>query len=343
MTPEPLRDPRFLPFKLDLVGQRALWVRLDAAQRRDAAFLDERALPPSPEGGWLSLDAWQHAAPVASAPAADAIFHIGHCGSTLLSRLLESWPEVEALREPLPLRSLAEVWDSRGDALSRISTDDAEALLDAAWAAWSRPLPPRSRSLVKATSGCNGLIDALLQRQPAMRVVLLDMPLRPWLATLFKSPDSMFDAASAAPSRLRYLQSRGLAEGLALHAMSLPVQCAVGWLAERLRFDALAAGPYGRRVLRVEFETLLDAPAPTLREIADHLGLAAERVAAAVTSPAWGRYAKAQAHEYGRDDRAHDLALSLQRHAVPIAEAEAWLARWQAAHPDVSFGGTGGG
>lgn len=93
MTPQ--TDPEFLPFKLDLVARRVLLVRLTAQQRRDAAFLDERALPPGVDGGWLPLDAWQAHGDVAPA---DAIFHIGHCGSTLLSRLLESWPRLQALR-----------------------------------------------------------------------------------------------------------------------------------------------------------------------------------------------------------------------------------------------------
>ena len=44
------------------------------------------------------------------------IFHSGHVGSTLLSRLLEEVPSQLGLREPLPLRSLAELHDrSRRD------------------------------------------------------------------------------------------------------------------------------------------------------------------------------------------------------------------------------------
>ena len=48
-------DPEYLPFRLDLAGSRVLFVRLDARQRREAAFLDPRALPPQPQGAWLPL------------------------------------------------------------------------------------------------------------------------------------------------------------------------------------------------------------------------------------------------------------------------------------------------
>ncbi|GAB3338986.1 sulfotransferase [Marilutibacter aestuarii] len=324
MNASPIDAPDFLPFRLDLVGQRVLWLRLDAAQREAAAFLDERALPPGPEGGWLPLSAWLRGAPTMPARPAHAIAHIGHCGSTLLSRVLDTWPDVHALREPLPLRSLADAWPTRGQADARVSAADAERLLQASWAAWSRPLPPAQRSMVKLTSSCNGLLEPLLDAFPGMRVVLLDMPLRPWLATLAKSPDSMLDAAHAAPERLRLLQARGVGEDLALHAMTLPEQCAMGWLAERLRFQALAES-HPTRALRVDFEALLARPGEVLAEVAAHLALDAEGLPAALASRHWGRYSKAQDHGYTREDRAHDLALALQRHGADIAEGERWL------------------
>ena len=319
MTPQ--TDPEFLPFKLDLVARRVLLVRLTAQQRRDAAFLDERALPAGADGGWLPLEALQIQG---DAPPADAIFHIGHCGSTLLSRLLESWPQLQGLREPLPLRTLAEVWPRLHAPESRLSPQEASHLLQALWTAWSRPLGTQARSVVKATSGCNGLIAPLLDAHPAMRTVLLDMPLRPYLATLLKSPDSVRDAASAAAERLHDLHARGFGEGVWLHALSLPQQCAMGWLAERIRFDALARAQPGR-VLRVDFEQLLAQPETVMHAIATHLALDPAGVAAAMDSPAWHRYAKAQDHGYGRDDRAHDLALAMQRHRVEIEAGVAWV------------------
>lgn len=324
MSASPADLPEFLLFKLDLVGRRVLWLRLSADQRADAAFLDDRALPANPEGGWMPLASL----PPAGAPAsrhADAIFHIGHCGSTLLSRVLGAWPQVQGLREPLPLRTLAEAWPQLGRPESRLSEDEAPQLLRALWSNWSRALPPQTRSVVKATSGCNGLIAPLLAACADTRAVLLDMPLRPYLATLLKSPASVLDAASAAGERLCDLQARGHAAGTALHALSLPQQCAMGWLAERVRFAAHAGGEHAARVLRIDFETLLAQPEATLQRLATHLGLDAQGVAQALASPAWGRYSKAQTHGYGADDRAHDLALAMQRHASEIAEGVAWV------------------
>lgn len=332
MTASAVADPEMLPFKLDLVGRRVLWLRLSAAQRSEAAFLDERALPKDAQGGWMPLESL-HDPVRAATPAAAAIFHIGHCGSTLLSRLLESWPQVHSLREPLPLRSLADAWPQLATPQSRLDPRQAPDLLRDLWARWSRPLPPARRNVVKASSGCNGLIAPLLSQEPTLQAILLDMPLRPYLATLLKAPGSVMDAAHAAGERLQVLQAAGLAEGAALHAMSLPEQCAMGWLAEQFRFDRLCASD--GRVLRVDFEDLLVSSDATLQTIAAHLSLDPAGVAAALASPAWARYSKAQDHDYGRDARDMDLALAMQRHGNEIQAGLDWVATCVRQHPQL--------
>jgi len=329
-----MNDPGFLPYKLDLVARRVLWLRLNAAQRAEAAFLDERALPAHAEGGWAPLASLLDAGDEAATPAA-AIFHIGHCGSTLLSRVLDAWPEVQGLREPLPLRTLADLWPIRTQPQSRLSPIEAEQLLRGLWAHWSHALPPHRRSVVKATSSCNGLIAPWLSLTASSRVVLLDMPLRPYLATLLKSPNSVLDAAGAAGDRLRDLHTRGFGDGYALHSLSLPQQCAMGWVAERLRFDALARSEHGARVIRMDFEHLLAQPEAALRQLARHLELDPAGVESALASPAWRQYSKAQSHGYGRDDRAHDLGLAFERHRDEIAAGMAWVDELLQRHPAV--------
>jgi hypothetical protein len=331
MTPQ--TDPEFLPFKLDLITRRVLLVRLTEGQRRDAAFLDERALPARADGGWVALDSLL-SQPIGHATPADAIFHIGHCGSTLLSRLLESWPGVQSLREPLPLRTLADTWSELSTARSRLSPQEAPRVLQALWSSWSRPFAGADRCVIKATSGCNGLVAPLLDTHDRTRVLLLDMPLQSYLATLLKSADSVRDAATAAGERLQYLQARGYGEALALHGLSLPQQCAMGWMAERARFAALDRR-YEGRVLRVDFEELLAQPESTLQRVAAHLSLDASGVEGVLRSPAWRHYAKAQDHDYGRDDRAHDLALAMQRHHEEISEGTAWVAAFLKQHPQL--------
>lgn len=311
-----LRDPHYLPFQLDLANGRVLFVHLDAQQRREAAFLDPRALPPQPQGAWLPLSAL--VAPTTDDVIADGIFHIGHCGSTLLSRLLDSWPEVEGLREPLPLRDLAAAWRA---------PSPPRDLLATLMACWRRPLPPASRIAIKVTSSCNSLIEPMLRDGDLRCAILLDMPLAPWLATLLKSEDSLRDALVAFEERAEVLRAHGIAADGEHGPRDAVEACAMGWLAEHLRFDALASGAFASRVLRVDFDDLLAAPEAMLARIAAHLSLDADGVARALASPAWGRYSKAQQHGYGRDDRAHDLALAQQRFGDEITRGVAWVDR----------------
>ena len=324
-------DAHWLPYRLDVVLQRVLWIRMDAAQRANAAFLDDRALAPDAEGTWAPLGSWPALPGNATC---DAIFHIGHCGSTLLSRVLGTWPEMQSLREPMALRTLAAQWRTRGADEAWLSAEALDDVFDATWSALSRA-PGDGRTLVKATSSCNALIEPFLLRRPASRVVLLDMPLRPYLATLLKSPGSMTDALAAAPERLLDLHARGHGADLRLHALDPATQCAMGWLAERVRFDALAQA-HPTRVLQVDFNALLADRATQLARIVAFLGLDPEHVERAMGDGAWSRYAKAETHAYDGDARDHDLALSLQRNGEAIARALAWTQTRVAGHSSLA-------
>src|SRR5215207_9307069 len=94
---------------VDLVRGLVLAVRIDAATYRAAAFLDDRILGPSVQGAWIAGSEASAAAGLVHAPRPlHFIFHTGHVGSTLVSRLLDETGSVLGLREPLPLRVLAE-------------------------------------------------------------------------------------------------------------------------------------------------------------------------------------------------------------------------------------------
>lgn len=324
-----LDDPVFLPFQLDLENRRVLFVRLDSAARAAAPFLDQRALPAAPEGYWLPLDAVLEKSATPDGAQLDWIFHIGHCGSTLLSRLLQAWPALHVLREPLPLRIIAEA------AVDEAANQTPHLMLRFV-ALWSRPLPPHSRSLVKATSSCNGLAAPMLAQLPQARAVLMDMPLPSYLATVLKSEASLADVLAAAPQRRRILAGDDPDALAALAALAPAQQCAMAWLAEQVRFSDLATGPDGERILRVDFEALLADPRQTLTAVATHLQLPLQPLGAAMASPWWGRYSKSDGHAYGRTDRQHDLALSRQRHGDATAAAEAWLEIYLRQRPDLA-------
>lgn len=332
MTISPVEDPDFLPIKLDLVGRRALFVRLSAEQRAEASFLDERALQPHVEAYWAPMPLVAPGSTSGTGAAPDFIFHIGHCGSTLLSRLLHSWPELQVLREPLALRDIANSADA--DA-SPLATGDREHILRWLLARWSAPQRPHQRVLVKATSTCNALIEPILGLCPDVRAILLDAPLETYLATIFKSDTSIRDAAAGAVQRWRLLAG----DPESLQEMEWPQVCAMGWLAEQFRFAALLRGPAGARLLHVNFDDVLARPAAGLAVVAAHLSLDAEHLDAAMRSRDWERYSKAREHAYGAQDRLHDLTLARQRFAPAIAAGKSWVREFLKHHPDSGLGG----
>ena len=80
------------------------------------------------------------------------ILHTGHVGSTLLSRLLDTTGAVLSLREPLPLRTLAEASDVLGQPESLLSESQFELVLDTFIRLWSRGYATTRCVVVKATS-----------------------------------------------------------------------------------------------------------------------------------------------------------------------------------------------
>ncbi len=327
-------DAEWFPHQLDLAARRVLFVRLDAQRRREAAFLDERAIQGLRDGIWLPL------APLlqpASAPMrrADVLFHLGHCGSTLVSRLLDALPGVEGIREPLALRTLADAQRELGLAWARLDEAQWRDCLAQTLALLARPLQPGGRVLIKATSSCNGLIAPMLDILRAARAAFIHVSLANYLATILKSPASRREIALHAPARLQFLAAQTQDRELRLHALQDAELCAMGWLSEMLRIDGLMASPEIRgRIAAFDFDALLADPAASLAALCAHLDIAADSadISRAVASEALHRYSKAQAHAYGQQDRLHDLTLARQRFGDEIDAGLRWTEAFARRH-----------
>ena len=154
-------DANWFLHKIEPVQRQALFVRVSRDELRLSAFLDERLLQGNREGGWLSLDSLPEILPANAVRR--HIFHIGHCGSTLISRLLDHWPNVLGLREPLALRTLAELEENAGSPLARFEPRDLPPLRKTVMALLGRPFASGQNTIIKATSSCNCLIRPMLE------------------------------------------------------------------------------------------------------------------------------------------------------------------------------------
>jgi hypothetical protein len=200
------------------------------------------------------------------------IFHMGHCGSTLLSRALDFSEAVLPLREPQTLKLLSDIQRELGQPVCLFTQHNFEQLRDVFIFSLSRIFRPGQRPMVKATSTCNNLVLPLMDAAPGSRAVLLYQPLEQHVAGRTGSPAGIFDLFRQA--RVRMLDWMAIPGAPILHNSHLaPEQLAVlAWVSSMyllLEAHKLQA----QRTCLVNFEDFLAAPGRQLQAIADFLGL----------------------------------------------------------------------
>lgn len=315
--------PERFPHQLDLINDNLLLVELSAAEINAASFLDQRVLKPTTPGTWIP---WQVIADIFDTvtPAAPArfIFHVGHCGSTLLSRLLQHADDTQCLREPLPLRTLARDAAEFGDGRSFLSRDQQAGRLQALSKMWRRGA---AHTVIKATSICTDLLPLAHAAEPSTRSVFVYNRAETHIATLLAGDNSLADLRGFAPLRLQRLQQRtGL--DLELHRLDHAQLAALSWLSETSSASQ-SLEQFPGQVEPVDFETLIDCPAETLAAMLHFLDIPATEavIQTAVGGPVLQTYSKAPEVEYNSHTRAAILADSRAKFGAQIDAALAWL------------------
>jgi len=320
-------SPDAYPQAIDLVRGLVLVIRMDARGYLAASFLDDRILVPGTQGTWLPGTAVSEAALRATGrKPLHFIFHSGHVGSTLLSRLLDATDAVLPLREPLPLRTLAEAEAVLGRPESLLSQGQFDGQLDTLLALWSRGYETTRAVVLKATSSAGHLAPAILARSPASRAVCLNLRAEPYLATLLGGANSAIDLRGHGPGRMRRLLAGRSLPVAPLHALGRGELAALGWLVESLA-QADTAAEAGTRVLRLDFEAMLADMRASLARVLAHFDLPHDEdaLAAISGSGALRRYSKAPELPYSPDERASRLALARRDERAEIAKGLAWL------------------
>lgn len=312
-------SPELYPQRLDLIRKRVLMIRMAEADYRTASFLDHRLFTSDREGLWIDIETLFLAAADVQAKPLHFIFHTGHVGSTLLSRLLDETSDVLSLREPLPLRIFADLFDRLEPNLLR------DRALEAFLNLWSRGYRHTEAVVLKATSNTARFGTNLLEAQPNARAVYLSMAARPTIEVLLSTRSSVADMKSMEDERLQRL-SKLLPESDIRPPQSLGELAAITWIAERLTRQKIET-LFGERVLDMDFERFLEDPQTHLERVLKHLELQtnSDHVAAAMQSPLMTQYSKQPQYPYSLEVRAQRLAKTRSEHAEDIALAHAWL------------------
>lgn len=328
-------SPDAWPHKLDLMLRRVLLVGLTPAAYRGASFLDDRVLTPGLAGGWVPVGRLDETTRTLAAPRPlHLILHTGHVGSTLLSRLLDDLGGTLGLREPLPLRTLADAADMLASGDSLLSAAEFDTLVALCLRLWSRGYADTRQCVLKATSSACRVAPRLLAQQPSLRVAYLNLQAEPYLATLLAGENALADLRGHGPERYRRLLTAGARLPGPLHAMSPGELAALGWLAESLTRHELATR-FPAQTLLLDFDALLADLPGQLAAVTRHFGIQCEpsQLQAAAGGSTLRRYSKAPEHEYGPSLRAEILKQARQHQAEQISAGLHWIESVAASQP----------
>jgi len=182
---------RLFLHKVDAATRTGTFVRTSAPALRDAAFLDGRTRY------WEESPVEQDIAPIeGDVDLHRYILHVGFCGSTLLSRLLDQPAQTLVLREPQSLTDIA----AYRSALDREGLHDPNLspLLTAVCASLHRPWQAGERVVIKPSNWVNVLLPDLVTTRPT-RPLFLTMERRAFVRAILRGgPARIAFAARAA-------------------------------------------------------------------------------------------------------------------------------------------------
>lgn len=249
-THELFNTPKFYHFAYE--GDRSLFVRMDREAYFGSIFLDGRIKPASPDAirfDTAPLAQWRRDSGF-RIERKNWIFHIAHCGSTLLARALDRIGANLVLREPITLRQLG-VW--------RASLDESElpawdAKLELAVAQLGKRYRPQAPVIVKANVPVNFILPQLMALDPGAPAILLYYPLRQYLLAILRT-DAHRQWVMRVTDEMSYALSPMVGDIAGLDAVE---RASALWLAQLRAFDAvLETFPCARSL---SAETLFAAP-----------------------------------------------------------------------------------
>ncbi|TNE42973.1 MAG: hypothetical protein EP341_11625, partial [Sphingomonadales bacterium] len=222
-------------FQLDVGGNRVLLVQLSEQEYREASFLDNRLLQQQRPMQWVD---WAQITQVEKQLPHNAqfIFHIGHVGSTLVSRLLGEAGDTLSLREPQILRQFAELKPLDGKPHSEWQPGEFGKRLDGAIHWLSRTFAPNQRSLVKATSFVSEIADDVLSN--GRKSIFLTLKPERYIQTILAGENSRLELSALSSARLMRLNHRLETTPINLWELDEAKRAAMAWATEMTALEA---------------------------------------------------------------------------------------------------------
>lgn len=287
-------------------GDAAVFVPMDRASYHRSIFLDGRISPAGEGAMHIPLSALSGAT---RKPATTGwIFHVAHCGSTLLARALDHLDTNLVLREPLALRQTAIACAPGNLAADRLAM--VSAML-------SKRYRADTLTVVKANVPVNFLLPALAALDPDAPALFLYLPLHDYLLAILRS-----DNHREWLRRVTTLLAPWLGD---MEHLSDAERVAALWLGQ-IRAFAVAlekmesARSLDAEVFFAEPATALAAAAAVLR-----VPMPPERVEATISGALFSTYSKNPAIAFDNIERLARRATLETVLAAEIAQAQRWI------------------
>jgi hypothetical protein len=232
------------------------------------------------------------------------IFHVAHCGSTLLARALDQLHTNLVLREPLALRQLA-------------FAPDAERL-SIVTSMLSRRYREELPTIVKANVPVNFLLPELAGLDASARAIFLQLGLDDYLAAVLRNDSNRLWLRRVTTQLNAYLGD--------LTALSDAEKAAVLWLAQIDRFASAIAHLPGARTL--DAEVFFAAPKEVIKLAAGHLQvpMTDNEIEAVVAGQLFATYSKDPGVAFDNDMRLAQRAEREGSLAPELEQARNWIA-----------------
>ncbi|NNE05163.1 MAG: hypothetical protein HKO64_04925 [Xanthomonadales bacterium] len=268
-------NPGWLIHDFQAMFRRFAVAQVSESLYRESAFMNNAINPQlgkiMPVGLAPMQAAFQSAAPV-PVPA-PYIFHIGHCGSTLVSRALGASGDILPVREPRLLIAVSDCLRDLQDPLSWLSASEYRAMERVALLAMERQFHDAQLPVVKLTSTCNNLVDAVLDQHPDRKALFLYQPLEPALAGILRTQQKpTSDLRVQAQYRLMDWSEVSGQQPPRLTELRAEQIAVISWLGNMTRMSH-AIERYPQRILPMNFEQFLQDPAGKLERICTHFSL----------------------------------------------------------------------
>jgi hypothetical protein len=282
-------------------GNTAIFVPMDRAAYHRSIFLDGRI---SPAVGAPIRVAVSELIGGAKQPAPTSwIFHVAHCGSTLLARALDKLESNLVLREPFALRQLA------------LAPNEERLAIVMAMASkrYRADLP----TIVKANVPINFLLPELVGFDAQAHAIILHLCLRDYLLATLRNDANREWLRRVTAQLAPYLGD--------LSCHSDAERCAALWMAQMEAFSNAIARLQNARSL--DAEAFFATPGSILKLAAKHLGVPTtdQQIDAIVTGPLFRTYSKNPQLQFSNEMRLTRRSELEKTIAAELEQAQSWV------------------